>query len=126
VRTVLGNVQHAPVFRGQFHAAPFAEGGRGRSEVDRHVKDPAPCAAHQFCLKRRRYLQMQSANRPLAWAELHVGLDWQKVDSLFFEFPPAPRTHKTATFIVMRARIDDPGARHSGLRKLHRRYDPTH
>jgi hypothetical protein len=65
---------------------------------------------------------MQSANRPSARAELHVGLDWQKVDSLFFEFPQAPRPHKAATFIVMRAEIDDPGARHSGLCKMHRRY----
>ena len=114
VRTVLRNVQHAPVFRGQFRAAPFSEGGRGRPQVDRHVKDRAPCAAHQFRLKRRRYLQMQSANRPLAWAELHVGLDWQKVDALFFEFPHAPRPHKAATFIVIWAWIDDPSARRLG------------
>jgi hypothetical protein len=69
---------------------------------------------------------MQSANRPLARAELHVRLDWQKVDSLFFEFPHAPRSHKAATFIVMRAGIDHPGARHSGLCTMHHRYPTLH
>ena len=48
------------------------------------------------------------------------------MDSLFFEFPHAPRTHKAAAFIVMRAGIDNPGACHSGLCKMHRRYGPTH
>ena len=67
---------------------------------------------------------MQSANCPLAPAELHVGLDWQKVDFLFFEFPHAPRPHKAATFIVTRAEINDPGTRHSALCKMHRRYPP--
>jgi len=123
MRTVLGNVQHAPVFRAQFHATPFAEGGRIRPEVERNVKDRAPGAAHQFCLQRRRYLQMQSANRTLARAELHVGLDWQKVDSLFFEFPYAPRPQKAATIIVMRADVDDPSACHPGVFKMHRLHD---
>ena len=63
---------------------------------------------------------MQSANRPLARAELHVGLDWQKVDSLFFEFPHAPRPQKAATIIVMWVDIDDQGACHPGVFKMHR------
>ena len=121
---VFGNVQHSPVFRGQLRAAPFAEGRRGRPEVNRHVKDCALRAAHQFRLKRGRYLKMQSADRSLAGAELHVGLNRRKADAMVFEFPHAPRAHETATFIVMRARIDDPGAPHSGLCKKHRRYDP--
>src|SRR5260370_22005871 len=66
---------------------------------------------------------MQSANRALARAELHVGLDWQKVDSLFFEFPHAPCPQKAATIIVMRADINDPGACHPGVLKMHRLHD---
>ncbi len=61
---------------------------------------------------------MQSGAR----VELHVGLEWQKVNPVFVEFPHAPRPHKAATFVVMRADIDDPCARHSGLCEMHRRY----
>src|SRR5215831_2004030 len=69
---------------------------------------------------------MQSANGSLSRAELHVCLDRQKVDSAFFEFLHAPRPHEAATFVVMRARIDYPGTRHTGLHKMHRRYPPLH
>src|SRR5262249_54465028 len=107
-------------------ATPCAIGGGSGPEIDRHVKNRTPCAAHQFSLERRRYLQMQSSNRPLLPAELHVRLDGQKANSLFVELPRAPSPHKAATTIVVLAGIDDPGARHSGLDKIHRRYSPQH
>src|SRR5262249_54840478 len=117
--------QHPTVLGAQFCAAPLPERGRGRPKVDCHVKNCAPSTAYQLCLEGRRDLQMQSSNCSHSRAELHVGLDWHEVDPLPFKFPRAPSSHKAATFIVMRADIDDPSAHHWGLLTPHRRFPPT-
>ena len=53
------------VVLGQLHRHMLPVGGRAFADIDRHVEHRAPHAPHQFGLRERRTLEMQSAHHPV-------------------------------------------------------------
>ena len=47
---------------GQFHGDMFAVGGRTFAYVNGNIEHSAPHASHQFCLRERRTLEMQTVH----------------------------------------------------------------
>jgi len=116
---VLGHIQHTAIFRCQFCAVPPAIRLRPGSEIQHHVVYGSSGAANQLGLERGRLLEVHAPNRSLAYAEPHVRLNRQVINTMLRELPGAPRSHKPAAIIYMRIGINHLGASDVRLRETH-------
>ena len=60
-----GNEKLLVILRREFGADPLAIGGGTQAEIDGHIKNGAPQAAHKLGLPVGRRLEMQAANGSL-------------------------------------------------------------
>ena len=114
-----GDEQLLAVLEAQFDPEPLAIAGRAASDVDGHVKERPPPAAHQLGLRARRALEMQAPQRAHLRGQGMVVLYEIRGDAMGAKFFPAPGFGEKPAKVAKAYRRDHQQARKSSTIYFH-------
>lgn len=108
-----------PILLGELDAFPFSKSGRPRPQIESHIKERAPRAAHQLGLLMRCLLEMHATKGATMLVERGIALRKTSRKAVGSKFLLTPSACKPPAIILMTLGLDDPDPGDAGGNKLH-------